>query len=252
MGLPADELASRQVTAVSAFVTRARRVEEHSLASDKERLFRWAEGTMTFRHFSDGRAMVRVNTPDEEALDSMGARCRPFVLKKDPVHYAKVMKAVKYFVRGSDLQEPAEDQTFRWRRLDPESEDLIAYGVRASVEDGAFSATASDKVLAYAWLYGDLVHADAAAISRVEPHDIDARFQPGSLIICNLAVCAISTLNLVRAARDRGLIALDDSLFSKPVLAQPPRWLPVSKMATAPVGTPMSDIEALLDAEDVG
>lgn len=104
-----------------------------------------------------------------------------------------------------------------------------------------------DKELAYAWLYGDLVHADDNGDERLHGHDIDARFQAGTLLITNVAVKTITTLNLARFAQSQNYLTLESDVYTERVTARPERDLEVVKFATAPVGTPISDIEAALD-----
>jgi hypothetical protein len=113
---------------------------------------------------------------------------------------------------------------------------------------GRLGELVSDKALAYAWLYGDLVHADDDVTERVGQHDINARFEGGVLLIANVAVLAISTLNLLRYADENGLIELGDDLFTQSVLARGSYELPISAVATAPVGTLVELIDAALDA----
>ena len=52
-------------------------------------------------HAADGAARFRLELPDEEALASHAARCRPFILNNDTVYHAKVLEAIGYFARGS-------------------------------------------------------------------------------------------------------------------------------------------------------
>jgi hypothetical protein len=113
--------------------------------------------------------------------------------------------------------------------------------------DGPLGDKVSDKQLAYAWIYCDLVHADDNAPGRVGAHDINSRFQAGTMLIASAAVQAIATLNLVRQMRQKGILTLPDELFSQRVNARPALTLPLAALVLAPVGTPLEDIEQILD-----
>jgi hypothetical protein len=244
------DVAARHLAVLRRFTLRARRVEAHSLASNKERLLGWARGTATLRvEAPSGKAVVSWDLPDEEALDSLAARCRPFLLNRDPVYHGKVMNGLKFFLQGApdDLQQ--QHQTIRagWRLLDLADRGTLGYGSKTGLLTEALGEFVTDKELAYAWLYGDLVHADDATEDRVHGHDIDARFQAGVLLITNVAVRAIMTLNFLRRLRSAGYVGLEENVFTERVVARPERELAVTKIATAPVGTPIDAIEALLD-----
>lgn len=118
-------------------------------------------------------------------------------------------------------------------------------------QGGTFSDPVTDKSLARAWLYGDVMHADQRAVAKVAPHDIDARLRAGSLLICGTAVLAVATLNLIRSGCGAGHITLDDGLFTQTVLAQPPRWRRVVGMAMGPPGTSRADLEAAIGSLDM-
>jgi hypothetical protein len=56
------------------FVARARRVEEHSLAADRQRLYRWAVRQFKLRVADGVPRAVNWDLPPEEALESLAAR----------------------------------------------------------------------------------------------------------------------------------------------------------------------------------
>ncbi|MDG4816518.1 hypothetical protein O7628_13525 [Micromonospora sp. WMMD956] len=241
----ATEVAARHLAVLRRPTLRARRVEAHSLASNKERLLGWARGTTTLRvEAPSGKAVVSWDLPDKEALDSLAARCRPFLLNRDPV-----LNGLEFFLQGApgDLQQ--QHQTIRagWRLLDLADRGTLGYGSKAGLLTEAMNEFVTDKELAYAWLHGDLAHADDATEGRVHGHDIDARFQAGVLLITNVAVRAIMTLNFFRRLRSAGYVELEEDVFTERVVARPERELAVTKIATAPVGTPIDAIEAFLD-----
>ena len=73
------------------FTYRARRVESHSLLQDRAQLVRWAQGTFRAERSADvgdtpGGWWVSQELPDEEPVESLASRCRPFVVESDTVH----------------------------------------------------------------------------------------------------------------------------------------------------------------------
>lgn len=116
--------------------------------------------------------------------------------------------------------------------------------------DGLLGELVTDKELAYAWLYGDLVHADEIS-DKIAAHDIDDRFRGGVLLACNIAVIVIATLNLLRMIRARGLLVMDDDLFDRRVNARNSSILRVDRFVMGPAGTSVADLEAALDSTPV-
>jgi hypothetical protein len=224
-------------------------VEEHSLAADKDELLAWARGTMQFTQVKGKRPTVRFNLPDEEALDSLAARCRPFILQRDTVYYGKALNALKYFVHDDNetFANHIKDLRADWQKLDLSSKDPLGYLSWIGKINGPLGEGVSARSLAYAWLYGDLVHADNIP-DQVGQHGINYRYQAGVLLITNIAVMAVSTLNLVRAAHDADLVPIPDEAFTESVLARGSTELPLAHFVMAPVDTPMAKMEAALDA----
>lgn len=107
----------------------------------------------------------------------------------------------------------------------------------------------TDIALAYEWLYGDLVHADADAALRVGAHDLNDRYRAGAILISNVAMRVVATLNLVRALRDRGLLELPDEPFAQAVTADPGAALTVRNVAHLAVGATTDELEAALDTQ---
>ncbi|MES9607081.1 hypothetical protein [Actinomadura sp. NPDC000929] len=245
-----DIVQERNIATLQWFVTRARRVEEHSLATDKDRLLAWAQGTITVTQTADKKAMIRQELPEEESLDSLAARCRPFILENDTVHYNKVLKALSYFARRENEQIAAAIKELRsdWRQLDVSSEDPLGYTSRTGKVGSPLGDPVAARALAYAWLYGDLVHADYVPASIGE-HDINARFQAGALLVTNIAVKVVATLNLLRVTKEAGLVPIADEVFTETVLARDSYELPLVRFIAAPVDTPLDEIEKFLDKQ---
>jgi hypothetical protein len=158
--------------------------------------------------------------------------------------------SLDHFLRGRAprFEQALDDLKEDWQRLDRSSDAPLGYESMVGKADGSLGDRVSDKQLAYTWVYCDLVHADDDASERVGAHDIDSRFQAGTILIASAAVRVIATLNLVRQMRQNGLLTLTDELFSQRVNARPGLTLPLAAFVLAPVQTPLEEMERLLDA----
>jgi hypothetical protein len=174
---------------------------------------------------------------------------RPFVLQDESVHHSKVTTALGYLVQGhAERAQQVKDLKPRWRRLDRSSDGYLGYTSRTGKLGHPLGDPVADLRLAYAWLYGDLVHADDIT-AVVTGHDIDSRYASAVLLVSNLAVMAITTLNLVRELRQDGVVPLDDQVLTAPVVARGGAIeLPVAGLAVGPAGTAREDLEFLLNA----
>lgn len=166
------------------------------------------------------------------------------------MHYSKVLNALGYFIRNENkkLAEGLKSLKADWRRLDPSSEDPLGYISRKGKVGSPLGDPVSARALAYAWFYGDLVHADHIP-ERVREHDINARYQAGTLLITNIAVRVICTLNLLRVAKKVDLVPIPDEAFKGSVLARSSFELPLVRFVMAPVDTPSEEMERFLDAQ---
>ena len=237
----------RFLDTLDVFTYRARRVEAHSLAADKKALLALAQGTLKFEMAADGsKGWMVTDLPAEEAMESLASRCRPFVLEGDTVHYASVLNALGYYVqKDTELATVVREQRQRWTRLRRDQAEPLGYISRTGPVDGDLGAHVNDRDLAYRWLYGDLIHADDL---RESDHGLTSRYEAGVLLTANIAVRAITLLNVLRAAQGRRLLTLPARAFHQEVTAETTRRLE-ARLAMAPVGTPVEALEALLDSQ---
>jgi hypothetical protein len=75
MTTPKVNVQANSLDVLARFVLRARRVEQHSLLADKDRLLKWAQGTMRLTLLNGVPRSMILDLPDEEAIDSLAARC---------------------------------------------------------------------------------------------------------------------------------------------------------------------------------
>lgn len=236
------EITERNIALLEAFVLRARRVEEHSLAKDKDQLLKWAQRAFTLT-MGGPNPRMRLDLPPEEGIESLAARCRPLLLQGEALHHAKIIKALKFFApTGSDFLEPLESVRNDWKRLDRNSTEDFGYESSIGREIDDLGTSVSARELAYSWLYGDLVHADALDQARIGQHTLDYRFEAGALLTCQAAAQTIITLNILRTMLNAELLTLNAECFETPVLARGSRDIKVLSAAVAPPGTPMDEL----------
>lgn len=241
------ELAGVEAARLESFVVRARRIEAHSLAADAQRLLGWAQGRAQMTMGVGSPAAMSRNLPDEEALDSLAARCRPFILQSESVYHAKVMKGLGYLLRDNETYRPyVRSLRASWQKLDPSSTSPLGFDSQTAPIGAALGQPVTDIALAYAWLYGDLVHNDDIT-SRVDGHDLDARYFGAVLVVGGIAVHGIGTLNLIRQLHAEGVLHLDESVFTERISPRTDYSVTVAGFALAPVGTPRDQLIAMLD-----
>lgn len=233
--LDESELKSRHEATLRAFVPRARRVESHSLVVDNEALDAFANGRLTLELTRQGASIVQ-KLPPEEQLESLAARVRPLLLQKEPTHNSRVTNALSYFARSDDsLREPIHGLKSRWAALRPDSKSLLGYSAQVMASADAEVESMTDLQLAYAWLYGDVVHGDQDRLKQARAFGLDERFRAAILLIANAARYTVWTLNTLRNVRYRGLVNLDDALFLQPVVVTDTEY---RREASAMIGQP--------------
>jgi hypothetical protein len=176
--------------------------------------------------------------PPEEQMESFAARVRPLLLDGDPVYLPKVLKALSYFVREvPEYQLACRQLRDRWKDVDPRDGELAGYLVQQVDTGKETSSTASDSVLALAWLYGDVVHADAGRQAAAGDISIDERYRSAAHTVARIAVLLLDTFGLVMHLRNEGVLELNDSAFKRPVVVTNPDRDEIGRTWTAPVGT---------------
>src|SRR4051812_5390387 len=85
------ERLARDRSTVEAFVVRARRIEAHSFAQDRDSLAGYEKHEIKMRIEGPGEVTISVEMPPEEQLESAAARIRPLILQEEQVHNQKVL-----------------------------------------------------------------------------------------------------------------------------------------------------------------
>jgi hypothetical protein len=220
------------------FILRARRVDTHSLAIDRDELHRLATGNFEVEADPEtGQATLRRSFPAEEVVESAAARVRPFILDRDSIFHGKVTAALGAFAAGNDLAfaEVAKAKTW-WKAIDPRSEEVRGYAIQRVTLNGE-EEYVSDNVLAFAWIYGDTIHADEASIARAVPFDVDERFQAAVPLVAGIMIRVIATLRIIEEFHKANLVELPPEIFTVPVVATTRELVKEAIIRVAPAGT---------------
>lgn len=202
---------------LAVFVLRARRVAAHSLARDEAWMTRLSRRMLQFDNV-DGTVFVTETMPPEEQLESLAARVRPLILQEETAYYAKALNALGFFVKDdAQLREVVVSLRASWKATG-EDQDLSGVFVQRVDPEGTPSRMTGDRELAYAYIYGDVVHHDQDRLAAVAEFDIDNRFRSAGPLVAQLAVLTMGTLNVVRAAQKRGLLELPENVWESPVV----------------------------------
>lgn len=222
------------------FIFRARRVAEHSLAVDRDRLLEWAQAPAKIVSVDGRQYSLEISLPDEEAFESLAGRVRPFLMTKDHIYFKNVLSALRSHIeQDAGMRKALDGLEERWSRFDPKSGQTLGYAMQVGKTDGPLGAFVADTTLADAWLYCDFGHGDTNVAERVGQHRLEERYEAAVLLISNVAVCAVSTLELARKAWRKGLLPLVESDFEDRVLARAQLSYELLGFALAPAGTPM-------------
>lgn len=235
---------------LTAAVLRSRRVASHSLCQDEDQLLAWRQQTAELVVRGGKVVRMRRSYPPVEPLESLAARCRPFLLDRDSVHYLSVLKSLMFFAKGRvEVQQLVKGLREEWSKgVRRTNDDPLGAYTRQQREDGSWSDRTTTKDLAYGWLYGDLVHADAQERLAVEEYDLTQRYFAGADLVTHLAFCIIALSKLLEACADEGVIPVAASLFQQPTEPGTEMDVEVTACATAPTGTPLDVVEATLDS----
>ncbi|MFE0916082.1 MULTISPECIES: hypothetical protein [unclassified Streptomyces] len=237
MAAALQEIQQRHRSNVEAFVLRARRVEEHSLAADWEGLVALGAGSLKVT-VTGAQAVVRQELPAEELVESAAARVRPLLLEEDPCSYLKALAAVGYFCQGL----PRETSEAKAKRAEwqARTKPAAASGYTVMVGNTTTGQTASltDHDLAWAWIYGDVVHHDPKRRRDADPFGLAERFRAAVPLVTWAMVAAIELLNHIRALQHDGILGLRPDLFDEQVVLSSTTWEHAAQALIAPTGTP--------------
>lgn len=223
---------------LEAFILRARRVSKHSLLQDLDNMTKLAQGGFDMRIAADGTGEWAINLPPEEQMESLAARVRPVLLQDEWVHHGKVLNAVAGLV--PDLPAAAKEHRkflqSEWKKIDDQSVELRAYSVQRLDEHGQESQ-AVDTVLAWAWFYGDVVHASPARLARAGDIGVFERYQAACTLVARIVWLTIETYTLILGLHHAELLDIDPKLLEADVVVTEPNQVRKIVLRSAPLET---------------
>ena len=207
---------------VQRFVLRARRVLAHSLVRDNlELLNNAAQGTFQVNveinnDTGEGVHRFRRNLPPEEAFESLAARLRPFVMRKEAVYWELVLDSIENLLSEDTLADFADVQSLRdyWSEV-VEGSKFAAQAYYVVTENG----TLADVQLADLWLNSDSLHTQPIRSGVGNDLDITERYHAAAGIYARIGVCVEYTFMWIDYLVWIGRLELDRSAFTDQVVA---------------------------------
>lgn len=236
------------------FVLRARRVQAHSIVQDWDELMRHARGGFGAQLDPAGHMKITRRLPaDEEVFESLASRVRPLTVKSEPVYYVKVFEAIENVIGEVDVEDTIRtrlrDLRRAWDASEIQGTQVQAYSVQSARIDGAEATNlVSDTQLAAAWLYSDLVHADAQGPKREAlAFSLRERYAAAVRVFSHMAALTVATLQAVEYLRDARLLALDKSAWEDDVTVGVSDLVEQARAYFAPSGTEAPDLRDSLE-----
>ncbi|MFJ6252774.1 MULTISPECIES: hypothetical protein [unclassified Streptomyces] len=232
------EIEQRNRQCLEAFVVRARRVAEHSLADDWEKLVTLIDPKIGVR-FENGEVRIRHELPAEEVVESAAARIRPILLETEDCFHMKALKALGYVCR--ELPQDAEQvraMRAEWKvRVAPATPADATYRVLVANTITGEEHDLDAHRLALAWIYGDVVHHDMERRKEGDPFGLRDRFRAAVPLVAWTMVATIELLAYIEALRKDGVLQLRPEAFDAQVALKSTVWEEPAQMFFAPVGT---------------
>ncbi|MEU5243632.1 hypothetical protein AB0G81_05860 [Streptomyces asoensis] len=232
------EIEQRNRQCLESFVLRARRVAEHSLAGDWERLVSLIDPRIGVR-FENGEIRIRHELPAEEVVESAAARIRPILLATEDCFHMKALKALGYACRElpRDAERVRAVRTEWKTRVDPATPLDAAYRVLvADVVTGEEHDLDAHR-LALSWIYGDVVHHDTERRKEGDPFGLRDRFRGAVPLVAWTMVATIELLSYIEALWKDGVLQLRPEVFDAEVVLKSTEWEEPAQIFIAPVGT---------------
>ena len=181
--------------------------------------------------------------PDsEEAFESLAARLRPLTVKSEPIYFATVLTALRE--AAADEEERIASLEKAWEAAEIQGTQVQAFSLQQSKIDGSeATGFVSDTQLAAAWLYADLVHADATGPKRAAlVFPLAERYAAAVRVFSNLASLTLQTLDLIQSLSDAGRLSIGADAFTADVVVGEKQLVREARAYVAEVGTEPPDL----------
>lgn len=211
-GVSAQEIVER-------FILRARRVELHSLVKSGE-INRLANPVFNVTiSTNDSITIQHPVCKNEESLESLASRLRPFILKTESIYLKKVLEAILCLVPLEKLAEN-ESENFNairmWFETRCVNKNSGRYGIQVfSAENEPITDMLWENLIGESYLYIDAIHSDPKGKKQEALRlDFYTRYEAASSFFSEMACIIINLLNLVRRFNDKGVLDIPAEIFN--------------------------------------
>lgn len=181
--------------------------------------------------------VLHADYPPEEALESLASRVRPLILNSEPIYYSTVFDALEEVIGANRLNEVIDVAWWRARWHDAIDGNATAQAY-AVISDGGM---VTDRTLMYAWLYGDVVHANTRKAPAVAALSIEDRFHAAAHGISRICERVLSTEMMLFHLAELGLITVAPAVLEQDVVVTNTALDRPVDARQAPLGTPLPD-----------
>ena len=226
---------------IEGFIIRARRVLGHSLIREQAELMaklhtgQFSVIVTVDKKTGEETYRKRAEYPPEEALESLASRVRPLILSGEPIYYEKALNALEELVGADTLND--EIDLDRWRGYWTEVVDgnLDAQAFFVATADGK----TTDRKLMYAWLYGDVIHAQSRRSPVIRNLSINQRYYAAAPGIARICDRVFATHAMLMDLIDKGLLTVDPEVLTDDVVVTVTSVDEPVKIYTAELGVPL-------------
>lgn len=230
-----ESLTSQEI--IEHFVRRARKVKAHSLVQNGAVDNYYKPSVTITMSKTTGEMKVTNNViQDEEALESLATRLRPFMVSTENIYLPKVFKAIESCVPSEVIAEDEamerayasakvwftqrceESMESKEEKAKPETGSK-AYAVQVlDKDDSPQTNFVPDSRLAKSWLYADEVHelVKGRNVDGVQ-FDFLTRYTAASSYFSEFARIIVSLLDIVKALAKKKTLQLANSVWTEPV-----------------------------------
>lgn len=216
-----EEISAQAI--VERFILRAKRVELHSLVKSGE-VKRLANPVFNVTISTNDSITIQYPVcKNEESLESLASRLRPFMLETESIYLKKVFKAILCLVPLEKFTENETENfnTFRkWFERRCENKNSGRYGIQVfNAENEPITDMLWENLIGESYLYIDAVHSDPRG-KKQEALNLDfyARYEAASSFFSEMACIIINLLNLVLILNDKGELNIPVEILNTEVV----------------------------------
>ena len=207
---------------VEKFILRARRVELHSLVKSGE-VNRLANPVFNVTiSTNDSVTIQHPVCKNEEALEALASRLRPFMLETESIYLKKVFEAILCLVplkKFTENEIEKFDAIRMWFENRCKNKNSGRYGIQViNAENKPITDMLWENLIGESYLYIDAVHSDPRG-KKQEALKLDfyARYGAASSFFSELACVIVNLLNLVRRFNDKGELNIPAEILNTEV-----------------------------------